>query len=335
MSANIVITGINGFAGSTLADFILGLPQNQWQIWGIDHAVQPGPNLSHLADDSRLHYCSLDMTDREQLIELLQQIQPSRIFHLAAKSFVGPSLNNPLETLSNNLVITANLLEAVRATKLVESCRILNAGSSDEYGLVQPEDLPVTEKTPFRPGNPYAVSKIAQDMLGQQYANTWKLQVVTTRAFNHLGPRQNPQLATSAFAKQIAEAEAGIIEPVIRVGNLEASRDYTDVRDVVRGYWLALETLDEPNGCKPGEVYNICSGNAYQMSKILQILLGKSRRSLEVQNDPAKMRPSDIKEVRGDFSRFQQATGWKPSIPLEISLQDLLDYWRSQTKVVA
>lgn len=330
MSANIVITGINGFVGSTLVDYIFSLPQNNWQVWGFDHAPQPGPNLNHLAADSRLHYQSLDMADRDRLVAVMQEIRPAYVFHLAARSFVGPSLTDPLETLSNNLVITVNLLEAVRSVGLVESCRILNAGSSDEYGLVQPEDLPVTEITPFRPGNPYAVSKIAQDMLGQQYANTWKLQVVTTRAFNHLGPRQNPQLATSAFAKQIAEAEAGLIEPAIRVGNLEASRDYTDVRDVVRGYWLALESMDAPDGCRAGQVYNICSGQAYQMSKILQILLEKSNRPLEVQPDPARMRPSDIMVVRGDYTRFRQATGWEPRIPLETSLQDLLDYWRGQ-----
>ena len=329
-SHNVIITGVSGFVGSTLTDYILNLPDDNWQVWGIDRTSTPGPNLQQWANNPRFQMHSLDLADREALTTLIGQIRPARLFHLAALAFVGPSLTDPLATLNNNLTVTVNLFEAVRAVGLREITRIHNAGSSDEYGLVQPQDLPVNEDTPFRPNNPYAVSKITQDMLGQQYANTWGFQIVTTRAFNHLGPRQNPQLAASAFARQIAQAEAGQIAPVIQVGNLEASRDYTDVRDVVHGYWLALDSMDKPNGCQPGQVYNLCSGQDYKMSYILQTLLAKSTRILEVQPDPARMRPSEIMVMRGDYSRFQLATGWQPTIPLDTSLRDLLDYWRSQ-----
>jgi GDP-4-dehydro-6-deoxy-D-mannose reductase len=277
---------------------------------------------------------SLDLTDRAALTAFIAEVRPARVFHLAANAFVGPSLADPLATLNNNQISTVNLFESIRANDLVGQTRIHNAGSSDQYGLVRSHDLPIKEDTPFRPNNPYAVSKITQDMLGQQYANTWGLQIVNTRAFNHLGPRQNPQLAASAFARQIAQAEAGQIEPIIRVGNLDASRDYSDVRDVVHGYWLALASLDQPDGCQAGQAYNICSGRDYKMSFILQTLLVKANRELEVQTDPARLRPSDIMVIRGDYSRFEAATGWQPTISIETSLQDLLDYWRSQVKAI-
>jgi GDP-4-dehydro-6-deoxy-D-mannose reductase len=226
--------------------------------------------------------------------------------------------------------VTLNLFEAARVAGLAGQVRILNAGSSDQYGFLQPGDIPVRETTPFRPGNPYAVSKIAQEMLGYQYYRSYNLHIVSTRAFNHVGPRQSAELALGAFARQIALAEVGRIEPVVQVGNLEARRDFTDVRDIVRGYWLALfpEIAGYP-GCQPGEAYNICSGRDLSMQEMLDRLLALAKIRLEVQPDLTRMRPSDVPNVRGDYSKFQQATGWEPTIPLEQSLADLLDSWRN------
>ncbi len=322
---NILITGGGGFVGSHLIEFILALPE-AFRIHALDHSATIHPNLLHLRDEPRLILHQVDLNDRAELTKVLAEVRPSRIFHLAARSFVGPSIINPAATLDNNLHATLNLFEAVREAGLVEQTRLLNIGSGDQYGFIQPDELPVRENTPFRPGNPYAVSKITQEMLGYQYFRSYKLQLVATRAFNHVGPRQSDQLATSTFARQIAQAEARQTAPIIRVGNLEARRDYTDVRDIVRGYWLALDS----EGVQPGEVYNLCSGQDYKMLTVLEMLLDMSHASLAIEFDPARARPSDLPVVRGDYSKFHQATGWQPQIPLTQSLQDLLNYWRTR-----
>lgn len=320
----ILVTGGAGFAGSHLIDYVLALP-GKWQVAALSHTAST--NLDHLQGEPRLKLYDLNLNDRAALTRLMAELRPARIFHLAARSFVNQSFADPVATLDNNLHATLNLFEAVRATELVENTLILNVGSSDQYGFIRPDELPVKENTPFRPGNPYAVSKITQEMLGYQYFRSYGLKIVATRAFNQIGPRQNEQLATSAFARQIALAEAGKVEPVIKVGNLEASRDYSDVRDIVRGYWLALEKG------QPGEVYNLCSGRSYRMKDVLNSLLGMADCPLEVQFDAARARPSDLPIIYGDYSKFQQATGWEPQIPLEQSLHDLLDYWREVVRI--
>ncbi|MBU1877962.1 MAG: GDP-mannose 4,6-dehydratase, partial [Chloroflexi bacterium] len=197
-------------------------------------------------------------------------------------------------------------------------------GSSEEYGLVRPDEVPITEKQPLRPLSPYAVSKVTQDLLGYQYHRSYGLRIVRTRAFNHSGPRQLDALVIPAFARQIAEIEAGHREPVIWVGNLESRRDFTDVRDVVRAYWLALECGT------PGQVYNICSGHTHTIQEILDILLSLATVPIEVHIDPQRMRPSDVPLVQGDFSRFHAATGWQPQIPLHQLLADVLADWRAR-----
>jgi GDP-4-dehydro-6-deoxy-D-mannose reductase len=194
---------------------------------------------------------------------------------------------------------------------------------------VEPGELPIKETNPLRPLSPYGVSKVTQDLLGYQYAKSYQLYIVRTRAFNHTGPRRGEVFATSNFAKQIASIEAGLQEPTIQVGNLEAKRDFSDVRDVVRGYWLALEHGE------PGEVYNICSGHAVSIGEMLQILLQLSNRKIDVVPDPKRFRPSDVQILEGDCTKFKTLSGWRPEIPLEKTLEDLLSYWRERLGVGA
>jgi GDP-4-dehydro-6-deoxy-D-mannose reductase len=202
--------------------------------------------------------------------------------------------------------------------------RIHIAGSSEEYGLVLPDEVPIREENPLRPLSPYAVSKVAQDMLAYQYWQSYRLHAVRTRGFNHTGPRRGEVFVTSNFARQVAEIEKGLREPVVQVGNLEAVRDFTDVRDMVRAYWLALEHGE------PGQVYNICSGKGYTIRQVLETLLGLADVEVEVREDPARMRPSDVPVLLGDCSRFRGITGWEPTIPFETTLADVLGYWRQR-----
>jgi len=226
--------------------------------------------------------------------------------------------------LTTNIIGQLNIFEAIRHTGI--NPRIQIAGSSEEYGLVYPNELPIRETNPLRPLSPYAVSKVGQDLLGYQYFMSYKLNIIRTRGFNHTGPRRGEVFAESNFALQIARIEAGLQEPVIRVGNLESKRDYTDVRDMVEGYWLALE-----KGV-PGEVYNICSGQAWSIRQILDMLLGMSTVLVKVEEDPDRLRPSDVPHLVGDSSKFRQVTGWRPKIPIEETLRDLLDYWRMRVR---
>jgi GDP-4-dehydro-6-deoxy-D-mannose reductase len=198
------------------------------------------------------------------------------------------------------------------------------AGSSEEYGFVRKDELPIREDNPLRPLSPYAVSKVAQDLLAYQYWMSYRMHVVRTRGFNHTGPRRGEVFVTSNLARQIAEIEKGVRKPVVWVGNMEAIRDFTDVRDMVRAYWLALERGE------PGEVYNLCSGRGYAVRNVLEILLGLTATQVEVREDPARLRPSDVEILLGDGSRFRQVTGWQPTIPFDVTLKDLLDYWRAR-----
>jgi GDP-4-dehydro-6-deoxy-D-mannose reductase len=213
-------------------------------------------------------------------------------------------------------------LEAIRS--LGNNPRVHIAGSSEEYGLVHPHEVPMKETNPLRPLSPYAVSKVAQELLAWQYFRSYGLQTVVTRGFNHSGPRRGQVFSTSSFAKQIAEIEKGLRPPVIYVGDLESKRDWTDVRDMVRGYWLALE-----KGL-PGEVYNIGSGVTRRIGDMLHILLALSKNDIQIRQDPARLRPSDVKILWADITKFHQQTGWQPAIPFEQTMRDLLDYWRAR-----
>jgi GDP-4-dehydro-6-deoxy-D-mannose reductase len=308
-----LITGVGGFAGSHLSNYLL--TQTDWQVSG---CVLPGWDCSRL--DRRVACVELNLRDRLAVQAMLGNSAPDVIFHLAAQSFVPVSWDDPWDTLENNIRAQANLLDGL--VKLGASPRVLVVGSNEEYGLVRPQDLPLREDSPLRPNNPYAVSKVAQDLLGLSYFLSHRLPALRVRPFNHIGPRQGESFVVSSFAKQIAMIEAGQQEPVIRVGNLSARRDFSDVRDVVRAYYLVVTQG------QPGEVYNIGSGRSRSIQSILDILVSLGRVAVRVEQDPARMRPSDTPEIRCDASKLQAVTGWEPTIPLEQSLRDVLDDWR-------
>ena len=314
----VLVTGVTGFAGSHLVDYILS--RGDCEIFGILRWRSPTDNIEHFMDRITLLECEL--RDASSTRDTLETVRPDWIFHLAAQSFVPTSWSAPTESLTTNILGQLNIFEAVR--RLGVKCRIQLACSSEEYGMVSPDEVPIKETNPLRPLSPYAVSKVAQDMLGYQYWMSWKVDSVRTRGFNHEGPRRGPVFVASDFAKQIADIEKGRKPPVLYVGNLEAKRDFSDVRDMVRAYWLALEK------CEPGEVYNICTGRAWSIREVLDLLLSMTQAKIEVRQDQARLRPSDVPILLGDNSKFVKATGWQPTIPFEQTLRDMLEYWRAR-----
>jgi len=314
----ILITGITGFVGSHLTEYALS--RGDVEVYGTVRWRSRMENIEHLLEKINLVDC--DLRDAAAVRKTLQEVQPEYIFHLAAQSYVPTSWKAPAETLCNNILSELNILEAMR--DLGMNARLHVAGSSEEYGLVHEHETPITEENPLRPLSPYAVSKVAQDMLAYQYHRSYGVHVVRTRAFNHEGPRRGYVFVTSNFARQIALIEKGKKEPVIEVGNLNARRDFTDVRDMVKAYWLALEKGE------PGEVYNIGSGRAVTIREMLDILLSFTDLDIEIRPVPERMRPSDVELLVCDCGKFRAITGWKPEIPLEKTLQDTLDYWRAR-----
>ncbi len=314
----VLVTGITGFVGSHLAEFLL--EKKDVEVWGIERWRSKTDNVEHIKDKIKLIEC--DMRDASSVEKAIDLIKPDKIFHLAAQSFVPTSWNAPAETITTNIIGELNIFEAVQ--KIGISPWIQIACSSEEYGMVLPEETPIKETNPLRPLSPYGVSKVGQDMLGYQYAMSYGMNIVRTRGFNHTGPRRGEVFVESNFASQIAKIEKGKLPPVIHVGNLDARRDYTDVRDMVRGYWLATEK------CKRGEEYNICQGKDWKIQEVLDILLSYSKIKVKVEQQPARMRPSDVMILLGDNAKFRQATGWKPEIPFEKTLLDLLNYWREK-----
>jgi GDP-4-dehydro-6-deoxy-D-mannose reductase len=316
----VLITGITGFVGSHLAELALA---READVFGSIRWRSKTENIEHLRN--RITLIHADLRDPTSVWNLLVRAQPDWIIHLAAQSFVSASWDMPTETVYTNVVSQVNLFEAMR--RIGSSARFLVIGSSEEYGLVLPDELPVRETNPLRPLSPYAVSKVTQDLMGYQYAKSYGLPIVRARAFNHTGPRRGEHFATSNFAKQVAEIEAGLREPVVRVGDLTPTRDFSDVRDIVRGYWLLLEQGT------PGEVYNLCSGTDWSIERVLQFFIGRAKVSpIRIEVDPARLRPSDVPALRGSAERAKAATGWRPQIPLEQTLSELLDYWRQRTQ---
>jgi GDP-4-dehydro-6-deoxy-D-mannose reductase len=307
-----LVTGSNGFVGTHLTNHLLAQPG--LEVIGMDLAPRPGTSL--------LTY-TVDLNDPDAIAAAIREIRPDAVFHLAAQAAVQQSWADRGRTVTNNVLAQLYLIEALLAAGLKP--RFLAVGSADEYGLVRPDELPVRESNPLRPNSPYAVSKIGQDMLAYQYFLTHSLPVLRVRPFNHLGPGQSDLFVAGSFARQIAEIEAGRREPVLQVGNLEAKRDFTDVRDVVRAYWLLVQRGT------PGEVYNIGSGRSLAVSSLLEQLLALSPARIDLRVDPARLRPSDIPDLVCDYSKIQTEVGWQPTIPFERTIRDLLDYWRSRT----
>jgi GDP-4-dehydro-6-deoxy-D-mannose reductase len=314
----VLITGITGFVGSHLAEYCLA--RGDAEVVGTFRWRSRRENIEHIKD---LHLVEVELLDAASVHRALESIRPDWIFHLAAQSFVPTSWNAPGQTLELNIMGQLHLFEAMRDLDMLDT-RFLVCGSSEEYGLVLPSETPIKENNPLRPLSPYAVSKVGQDFLGYQYHRSYGLHAVRTRAFNHGGPRRGEVLLPSAFARQIAEIEKGAHEPVVKVGNLDAVRDFTDVRDIVVAYWLALEKGT------PGEVYNIGSGVALTVRQILDQLLSLSDAAIEVEQSPERMRPSDVEILISDSTKFRAATGWTPEIPVETMLADTLDYWRER-----
>ncbi|OGS20618.1 MAG: GDP-mannose 4,6-dehydratase [Elusimicrobia bacterium RIFOXYA2_FULL_40_6] len=313
-----LITGVTGFAGSHLAEYLISL--GNVEVHGIERWRSKTENIKHI--EKKINLIECDIRDMVSVEKAIKGIKPDKIFHLAAQSFVPTSWNAPQETLTTNIIGQLNIFEAVRNSNISPSIQI--ACSSEEYGMVLEDEVPIKETNPLRPLSPYAVSKVGQDYLGYQYHQSYGIKAIRTRAFNHTGPRRGEVFVTSNFAKQVAEIEKNKKDPIIYVGNLEAKRDFTDVRDIVRAYWLATEK------CTPGDVYNICSGKAYRIQEMLDMLLSYSKVKVTVKQDPNRMRPSDVEILLGDNTKFCKQTGWKPEIPFEKTLKDLLDYWRDR-----
>ncbi len=317
-SQKILVTGATGFVGSHLLTYLY-----QENVGAIYAAKRRRSDMSFVSSSPPVEWVEMDVTDAHNVLSTIKDISPSRIFHLAAQSFVPTSWKAPQETMTTNAIGTVNILEAVRV--LATKTLIHIAGTSEEYGFVLPNELPVTEESPLRPLSPYGVSKVAADLFGQQYYRSYGLHVVITRAFNHTGPRRGEMFAESTFAKQIARIEKSLQDPVIKVGNLDAARDYSDVRDIVRAYWLALER------CEPGQVYNISSSKSIRIGDLLDCLLSCARvRNIRTEVDVTRLRPSDVPRLEGDCSKFKRMTGWAPEIPLQKTLEDLLEYWRGK-----
>src|SRR3990167_9398063 len=311
-----LVTGIAGFAGSHLAEFLLSKKIEVFGFYLPGHSTE---NVDHIKDKIELISC--DLINKKDVEDKISRIKPDYVFHLAAFASPAQSFKNPRQTLENNIVGQLNLLESL--VKIKSHAKILIIGSADEYGNVDPKNLPIAEQTPFAPPSPYAVSKVAQDLLGLQFFLHHKLNIVRVRPFNHIGPRQSSSFVVAAFASQIAQLEkkgGG----TIRVGNLETWREFTDVRDMVRAYLLTLEKA------KVGSVYNIGTGKPIKIAQILKILLSLSYVKIKVVIDKQLYRPVDIVKIYCDSSKFRKECGWRPKINIEKTLSDTIDYERGK-----
>ncbi|MBL7159350.1 GDP-mannose 4,6-dehydratase [Candidatus Microgenomates bacterium] len=317
MKKKALITGITGFVGSHLAELLL---KKDFMVYGTTRPRSKTENIDHI--ENKLELYDADLLDSHSFYSLVVKIKPDFIFHLAAQSFVPTSWASPANTLETNILGSVNLFEAVRRAEINPVIQI--ACSSEEYGLVRKDEVPVKETNPLRPLSPYAVSKVAMDYLGYQYHQSYQMKIIMTRAFNHTGPRRGDVFVCSNFAKQIALIEKGKQSSTIFVGDLSSQRDFTDVRDVVKAYLLSVQK------CTPGEVYNIASGKTWEIKKVLEILLSFSKVKIDIKKDPERFRPSDVPILLGDSTKFRKKTGWQPEISFEKTLKDLLNYWRER-----
>lgn len=310
----VFITGITGFAGSFLSELLV---DRGYTVVG---TFLSEASINKTLQEKNIVLKKCDLLNKDSVNQVIQEVKPDIIFHLAALTSPGDSFKDPVSTITTNASIELNLLEAVRVHTPI--ARVIIISSAEVYGLVRTEDLPIDESTELRPTSPYAVSKIAQDYFGLQYFLSYKLDTIRLRPFNHIGPRQSTAFVVSAFAKKIVEIEKGFHEPVLTVGNLEARRDFTDVRDMVRAYELIM------NKGQSGDVYNIGSGKSHKIADVLHMLLGLTDVKIEIKEDKNLLRPSDNPDLVCDNSKIVNLTGWKVEISLETSLKDILDYWR-------
>ncbi len=323
----VLVTGITGFVGSHLAELLLSTGDIELHGTGFGNSAN---NLeAKILSCISLH--SVDISDVSQVHQIITQVQPDKIFHLAGQAFVPYSVQDPVTTFQTNINGTINILEAVRSLKAIQgiSPSVLVVSSGEVYGPVPAEHQPIDESIRLTPNNPYATSKACADLLAQQYRTTFGLDVVVARPFNHLGPRQSELFVGSAFAKQVAEIKLKIREPKLLVGNLEPERDFTDVRDVVSAYGKLLQTPRQQ------PVYNVCSDRAVSIRSLLETLCTLSGVAVNIIPDPARLRRNDTPRITGNSSRLRTETNWEPRIKLEQTLQDLLSYWEEQVRSVS
>ena len=323
----VLITGITGMVGSHLADFLLS--ETDWNIYGMCRWRSPLDNVSHLLQlansGGRLNFVTADLNDYVSLMNVVEDVKPDFVFHLAAQSYPQTSFTSPLDTLNTNILGTENLLEVLRRCPGIDPV-IHICSSSEVYGRVPKEKLPINEDCSFHPASPYAISKVGTDLLGRYHAEAYGQKVITTRMFTHTGPRRGDVFAESTFAKQIAMIEAGQIPPVLKVGNLDSLRTWADVRDAVRAYYLLLTV--NPIA---GQSYNIGGAYSCTIRQMLDYLLSiSSRKDIRVEVDPQRLRPIDADLQVPDVSKFQNHTGWESQIPFEKTMSDLLNYWRER-----
>lgn len=318
----LLVTGAGGFVGGHLVEQV----RREAPATSLHGVVLPHGSLAwSTAQGARVVEADLD--DPAAAAAVIDEVRPDAIVHLAGQSSVHQSWLDPGGTLRTNVLGIVHLLDAARRAGLAPA--VLVVGSAEEYGPVAEAELPIRETAPLRPASPYAVSKVAQGALALLYGPAGGMRVVLTRTFHHTGPGRGEAFAESSFARQIAEIEAGLRPPVIEVGNLDAVRDFSDVRDVVRAYLLLLERGE------PGQAYNVCSGRGRSIREILDLLLARSTARVEVRLDRDRLRPADVPSQVGDPSRLRAATGWEPEIPLEQTLADLLADWRARVKGAA
>jgi len=312
----ILITGMTGFVGEYLAEHLVN---SSVEVHGTYYSEDSLTRLGELRD--KITSYQVDLTDKEQVEKLINDVRPDEVYNLAAQTSPSQSIKDPSDTLMNNTLSELYLFEAIKNSTHKDT-RILAISSSEIYGAIDASDLPIDEDTPLRPTTPYAVSKITQDYLALQYFLAHKMQIIRVRPFNHTGPRQQPNFVVPMFAKQIAEIEKGKQEPLMKVGNLDARKDFTDVRDVVKAYSLLME-----KGV-PGDVYNIGSGKSVKIQQILDSLISLSGKEITYERDDALYRPIDTPDIYCDYEKIKSLTGWEPQIPLEKTLKDTLDYFR-------
>jgi GDPmannose 4,6-dehydratase len=327
---NVLITGITGMVGSHLADFLI--ENTDWNIYGMCRWRSPLDNVAHLLDRAnrkdRIQFISGDLCDYVSLVNAVEESRPDYVFHLAAQSYPTTSFTSPIQTLDTNILGTERLLEALRRCPGIDPV-IHVCASSEVFGRVPREKLPIDEECAFHPASPYAISKAGTDLIGRFHAEAYGQRVLTTRMFTHTGPRRGDVFAESTFAKQIAMIEQNMIPPVVKTGNLQSLRTWSDVRDAVRAYYM-LVTINPI----PGSYYNIGGTFSCTVEDMLKYIISIStcRDSIRVESDPNRLRPLDADLQVPDTTKFRNHTGWKPEIPFEKTMQDLLDYWREKVK---
>lgn len=326
-----IITGITGMVGSHLADFLL--ENTDWEIHGMMRWFEPAKNIEHLSrrinDKDRIELHNADLNDFASLMSLIKKVKPDYVFHLAAQSYPKTSFDSPLETLQTNIIGTCALLEAIRLSEIdFKKITVHVCASSEVFGRVSKDKLPIHEDVNFHPASPYAISKVGTDLIGRFYAEAYGMRVMTTRMFTHTGPRRGDVFAESSFAKQIALIEAGKIPPILKVGNLDSLRTWADVRDAVRAYYMLVT-----NNPVAGEYYNIGGSYTCSVRDMLNFLLKNSTvKDIQVVVDPDRLRPIDADLQIPDTNKFKSHTGWQPEISFEKTMLDLLQYWRNEVR---